>query len=282
MAGTDTGADPYGGGAWASRGMALGGEAALHAARELRARILRIAGAMLQAAPETLALADGSVHNAAGLVQVSLAEIADAAHFLPDSIPLADVPSLTVAEAHVPRSSPWFTANGVQAAYVEIDVRTGAVRLLGFWVVEDCGRVINPLLADGQIRGGVAQGIGAALFEQVLYSAAGQLQNGSLAEYLLPMAAELPTIDVAHVSTPERSTELGAKGAGEAGTVAAAAAIRLAVNDALGPLGVAVSDQPFSPHCLMVAISGAAAGAVQPDSDLLSAGKAALAMGRRH
>jgi carbon-monoxide dehydrogenase large subunit len=238
--------------------VALGGEAALRAARALRARILQIAGAMLQAAPEALVLAEGSVCNRAGLAQMSLAEIADAAHFLPESIPLAEVPSLTVAEAHVPRAVPWFTANGVQAAHVEIDVRTGAVRVLGFWVVEDCGRVINPLLADGQIRGGVVQGIGAALFEQVSYSAAGQMQNGSLAEYLLPMAGELPIIDVAHVSTPERSTELGAKGAGEAGTVAAAAAIRMAVNDALRPLGCVVVDQPFTPDRLMVAISGGA------------------------
>ena len=253
VAGTDTGSNPYGGGAWASRGMALGGEAALKAARILRARILAIAGAMLQADPADLHLAAGAVCNAAGMAQLSFAELADAVHFLPDAIPLEEVPALSVEQAHVPRNTPWFTANGVQAAYVEVDVRTGQIRVLGFWVVEDCGRVVNARLVDGQIRGGVVQGLGAALFEACSYSASGQLQNGSLAEYLVPMACEMPRIDIAHVSTPERSTELGAKGAGEAGTVAAAAAIRVAVNDALRPLGVRLEDQPFTPERVLAA-----------------------------
>ena len=124
-------------------------------------------------------------------------------------------------------------SNGIQAAHVEVDPGLGTIRVLGFWVVEDCGRVINPLLVDEQIRGGVVQGIGSALYEQCIYSAEGQIENGSLADYLVPMAGEMPDIRIAHVETPTPTTALGARGVGEAGTVAAGAAIWTAVNDAL-------------------------------------------------
>ena len=122
------------------------------------------------------------------------------------------------------------------------------VKILDFWIVEDCGRVINPLLVDEQLRGGAVQGIGAALYEHCAYSAEGQLLNGSLADYIVPMAAEMPDIDIAHVATPTRTTLLGAKGVGEAGTVGAPGAIWTAVNDALRPLGIQVKQQPITPE----------------------------------
>ena len=139
---------------------------------------------------------------------------------------------------------PFAFTNGVQACHVEVDVETGFVKILKFWVVEDCGRIINPLLVEEQIRGGVVQGLGAAFFEECVYGENGQLQNGSLVDYLVPMAAEMPDIEIAHVETPTRDTELGAKGCGEAGTAAASAAAMNAVNDALNPLGVSVSGYP--------------------------------------
>lgn len=251
MRGTDTASNPPGGGAWASRGMALGGEAARRAATALRVQILSVASALLQTPPDQLSTSGGNVVTAQGMFQITFGELADAVHFLPDSIPLAEIPPLVAQESYVPRNAPYFVSNGVQAAEIEVNLHSGVVRVLGFWVAEDCGRIVNPLLVDGQVRGGVVQGIGAALFESCVYSLDGQLTNGSLAEYLVPMAVEMPDIAIAHVSTPECSTQLGAKGVGEAGTVASAAAIWGAVNDALRRFGAAVLQQPFTPEHIL-------------------------------
>ncbi len=144
--------------------------------------------------------------------------------------------------------------NGVQASHVEVDTETGFVRLLGYWVLEDCGRIINPILVDEQVRGGVVQGIGAALFEECVYSAEGQLLNGTMADYLVPMAGEMPDIYVGHVSTPTQHTELGAKGAGEAGTAGSSAAVLNAVNDALRPLGATLNEIPLTPERILKAL----------------------------
>ena len=202
----DTQSTPFGGCAWASRGLALGGEAALRAARRLKQNVLMIAGALLQADAAALSLKDGAVHNAGGPVADEfLADLAATAIFKSHMIPLTELPALEVIESFAPREQPYMVANGIQAAHVEVDPELGSIRVLDFWVVEDCGRVINPMLVDGQIRGGVVQGIGAALYEQCIYSAVGQLQNASLADYLVPMAREMPEINIAHVETPTAS-----------------------------------------------------------------------------
>jgi aerobic carbon-monoxide dehydrogenase large subunit len=129
--------------------------------------------------------------------------------------------------------------------------------VLDFWVVDACGRAINPLLVDEQLRGGVVQGIGAALYEHCVYGETGQLENASLTDYLVPMASEMPDIHIAHVATPTRTTSLGARGVGEAGAVGAAAAIWTAVNDALRPLGATVTSQPFTPEHVLECIAPA-------------------------
>ena len=129
----------------------------------------------------------------------------------------------------------YYMANGVQASYVEVDCDTGFIRVLGQWAVDDCGRVINPLLVDEQVRGGIVQGIGAVLFEECIYSDDANLLNGTMADYLVPMADEMPDIVVGHVETPEASTKLGAKGIGEAGLIGAMGSVWVAVNDALKP-----------------------------------------------
>ena len=131
---------------------------------------------------------------------------------------------------------------------------TGFVQLLKHWVVEDCGRVINPQLADEQVRGGCVQGLGGALYEHCIYDEAGQLQNGTLADYLTPMASEMPDIDVAHVQTPTSVSELGAKGVGESGTGAAPAVVMNAINDALLPFGARVTTQPITPEVILTAL----------------------------
>lgn len=243
----DTGTTPFGGGAWASRGTALGGEAALRAARKLRQNILAIAGSLLQAEASALSIQAGTIVNAAGLAQMSLADLATAVCYRSHAIPLDEIPALEIVESYAPRDTPYIAANGIQGAHVEVDPGLGTIRLLDFWVVDDCGKVINPLLVDEQIRGGVVQGIGAALYEHCIYGETAQLENASLADYLVPMAGEMPDIHVAHVATPTSTTTLGARGVGEAGAVGAAAAIWTAVNDALSPLGATVSSQPFTP-----------------------------------
>ena len=253
----DTTAAPFGGGAWASRGTALGGESALRAARQLRTSILAISGSILQTQPDRLRIEAGMIVNAAGLAQLSLADVAAAAHFRSHTIPLDELPPLDITERYTSRDLPYFASNGVQAAHVEVDPGLGTIKLLGFWVVDDCGTVINPLLVDEQIRGGVVQGIGAALYEECIYNEDAQLGNGTLADYLVPMAGEMPDIHVAHIETPIGKTELGARGVGEAGTVAAAAAVWGAVNDALSPLGAVVTQQPITPEHVLDVIEAA-------------------------
>jgi aerobic carbon-monoxide dehydrogenase large subunit len=128
------------------------------------------------------------------------------------------------------------------------------VKLLKHWCVEDCGRVINPQLVDEQIRGGIVQGIGGALYEECLYDDHGQLLNANMADYLVPMAAEMPDMVIGHVETPTRESLLGAKGAGEAGTAGSPAAVMNAINDALRSLGGRVTSMPFTPGRILAAL----------------------------
>jgi carbon-monoxide dehydrogenase large subunit len=253
----DTERTPYGGGTWASRGCGIGGEAALQGALALKANILALAGAMLQSDPSALDLADGWVVDDAGNRRIGLDEVGRAAYFRGDTLPPGVQPELVATRHYLPRQYPFAFTNGAQASYLELDVETGLVKLLKHWVVEDCGRVVNPLLVDEQIRGGVVQGIGGALFEECLYDDRGQLLNGTLADYLVPMAAEMPDIIVAHVETPTAESVLGAKGAGEAGTGGAPAAIMNAVNDALAPFQARVTHQPISPRRVLAALGKA-------------------------
>jgi carbon-monoxide dehydrogenase large subunit len=256
----DTQVTPYGGGTWASRGAGIGGEAALQAGLALRRSILEVAGAMLQAAPDTLDIRDAVVVDmASGGERLPLAEIGRIVYFRGDTLP-RDLPRELVQTRHYITSEyPFAFTNGVQASYVEVDPDTGFIRLLKHWCVEDCGRVINPQLVDEQIRGGIVQGIGGALYEECIYDPDGQLVNASMAEYLVPMASEMPDMQIAHVETPTRESTLGAKGAGEAGTAGAPAAVMNAINDALRPLGARVTEMPFTPERILRAL-GTVAG----------------------
>src|SRR5579872_1526278 len=221
----DTDQTPYGGGTWASRGAGIGGEAALQAAKILRGNLLDVAAAILQSAPGELDIANDAVVNAAdGSPRIELRELARIVYFRPDTLPPGIQPELMATRHYVPRQYPFAFTNGVQASWLEVDTDTGFVKLLKHWVVEDCGTIINPQLVDEQIRGGVVQGLGAALFEKCIYDERGQLTNANMADYLVPMPGEMPDIDVGHVVSPTAESELGAKGAGEAGTAGAAAA----------------------------------------------------------
>ncbi len=251
----DTDTVPYGGGTWASRGAGIGGEAAAQAGHALRRNILEVAGVILQARPETLDVRGGAVVDMAdGRERIGLDEIGRIAYFRADTLPKDFQSELMVTRHYVPKEYPFAFTNGVQASLVEVDTDTGFVTLLKHWAVEDCGTVINPQLVDEQIRGGIVQGIGAALFEHCLYDERGQLLNGTMADYLVPMSAEMPDIEVAHMESPTRDSELGAKGAGEAGTAGAPAAVLNAINDALRPLGATVNAHPATPEVILKAL----------------------------
>jgi carbon-monoxide dehydrogenase large subunit len=251
----DTDNTPYGGGTWASRGAGIGGEAALQAAKILRRNVLDVAAAILQSSPAELDVVDNAIVNASdGLLRIELRELARIVYFRPDTLPPGIQPELMATRHFVPRQYPFAFTNGVQASWLEVDTDTGFVKLLRHWVVEDCGTIINPQLVDEQIRGGVVQGLGAALFEQCIYDERGQLTNANMADYLVPMSGEMPDIDVGHVVSPTSETELGAKGAGEAGTAGAAAAVANAVNDALRPFGAVMTEIPLTPRLILAAL----------------------------
>jgi carbon-monoxide dehydrogenase large subunit len=251
----DTDNTPYGGGTWASRGAGIGGEAALQAAIILRKNILDVAAVILQSSPAELDIANNAIVNASdGASRIALNELARIVYFRPDTLPPGIQPELMATRHFVPREYPFAFTNGVQAAWLEVDTDTGFIKLLKHWVVEDCGTIINPQLVDEQIRGGVVQGLGAALFEKCIYDARGQLTNANMADYLVPMSGEMPDIDVGHVVSPTSETELGAKGAGEAGTAGAAAAVANAVNDALRPFGTTITEIPLTPQVVLTAL----------------------------
>ena len=254
----DSALSPMGGGSWGSRGAALGGEVAMQAARTLRTNLLSMAGFLLQKSANDLDVIDGVVVDTVrGSRHMTVAELAKIGHFRPYTLP-PDLPSdLTVTARYGSRDRMFLAGNGIQVAIVDVDIRTGFVQPVRHLVVHDCGRVLNPLLVREQIRGGVVQGIGTALYEEFRYADNGALLNASFADYLVPMAGEMPDIEVAHIETPTETSELGAKGAGEAGLAGAVGAILNAVNDALAPIGVFMTEVPLTPPRILAAIDRA-------------------------
>jgi carbon-monoxide dehydrogenase large subunit len=251
----DTATAPYGGGTWASRGAGIGGEAVLQAGLALRSNVLDVAAAILACDKAELDIRrDHVIGRSSGASRLPLAELGRIAYFRPDTLPRDFQSELVATRHYTPRGYPFAFTNGIQASWVEVDTETGFVKLLKHWCVEDCGTVINPLLVDEQLRGGIVQGIGGALLEECIYSSDGQLQNGSMADYLVPMAAEMPDIVVAHICTPTTTSQLGAKGAGEAGTAGAPAAVMNAINDALLPLSARLTSQPITPQKILLAL----------------------------
>src|ERR1700676_111127 len=252
----DTDNTPYGGGTWASRAAGIGGEAAWQAGKALRANVRACAASILQATPNDLDIINGVVVDRhSGTERLALGELARIAYFRPDTLPPGFQAELMATRHYVPRAWPFAFTNGIQASYLEVDIDTGFVKLLRHWCVEDCGTVNNPQLVDEQIRGGIVQGIGAALYEHCIYDERGQLLNGNMADYLVPMAGEMPDMEVGHVVSPTADSELGAKGAGEAGTAGAPGCVVNAVNDALRPLGATtITEIPLTPDVVLKAL----------------------------
>jgi CO/xanthine dehydrogenase Mo-binding subunit len=251
----DTESSPYGGGAWASRGVSVGGEAAYRAAQALRDNILAVAGQVLQASVDSLAIRAGAIVTVAdGSEHMTLADVARIGYFRQDLLPVGAQPELSVVRHFVPHGRQFQVTNGIHGSWVEVDIDNGLIRLLRHFVVHDAGTMVNPMLVEEQIRGGVVQGLGAALFEEIIYGSDGELLTGTMADYLVPMSAEMPDIIVDHVSTPVPHTHLGAKGVGEAGTAGASGAVLNAVNDALAPFGAQLTQLPLTPERLLRAL----------------------------
>ena len=252
----DTAVVPYGGGTWASRGMPIGGSATLLAGRALRDRVRRVAAALLEAHEDDLELYQGRVRvRGAPDRALTLGQLATTVYFRSNELRGVE-PSLE-ATVHYTNPGAWTFTNGAHLAVVEVDRETGRIRVVKYVAVDDCGRLVNPALVDGQVRGGVAQGIGAALAEHCVYDAQGQLVTTTLMDYAVPTAADLPPIEVHHLETPAPGIAGGYKGAGEGGTAGAPAAILNAVNDALAPFGVMLTEQPLTPERVLRALGRA-------------------------
>lgn len=242
----DTDATPYGWGTFASRSAVVSGGATRRACMALGEKIKRIGAHLLEAAVEDVELVQGRVRVVGAAHEgVALEEIARVAYLEAPRLPADEDPGLDCVASFDP---PGTFSNATHAAIVEIDPETGSVGIERYVVVEDCGVMLNPAIVEGQVRGGVTQGIAAALFEQLVYSDDGQLQTASLMDYLVPTASEIPEIEIHHLQTPSKFSETGAKGMGEGGTMGAPACIASAVADALAHLDVDVDWLPITPE----------------------------------
>ena len=242
--GGDTAAVPFGVGTFASRSAVTAGNSIADACREVRTKLARAAGALLEAAPDDIEIEDGRV-----FVKGSPGSGVDLARVVQASIPTFAKPGVASPdfEASAYHHVPTVTyASAVHVAQVEVDPATGAVKLLRYVVAHDCGRVINPIIVDGQVHGGVAQGVGGALFEEMVYDETGQLLTGSLMDYAVPKADDLPLIETVHLEFPSPRNPLGVKGLGEGGAISPPAAIANAVEDALAPFGVRITETPVT------------------------------------
>jgi carbon-monoxide dehydrogenase large subunit len=255
----DTERCPHGSGSFASRSIVVSGGALALAARRVREKIAKIAGHMLEAAPEDLVVEGGTitVRGAPGR-GLTVADVARRAYrpsagTLPEGVD----PALEATQYYDP--PPATFSNGTHLAIVDVDPETGQVEILRHVVVEDCGRMVNPMIVEGQTHGAVAQGIGNALYEDVAYDAGGQPLATSFMDYLIPGSMEVPPIDVIHVETPPAVSVTGFKGMAEGGTIGSTAAVANAVADALAPLGLDVRDLPLTPDRVLALLQGRSA-----------------------
>jgi carbon-monoxide dehydrogenase large subunit len=241
----DTAAAPYGMGTRGSRGGVVSAGAALGAARLLKAKLARIAAHLLEAPLEDLEMADGRVHvRGAPASGLTVAQLAQKAYLAPTELPKGMEPGLEATHAYDP--PPLTFSSGTHVCLVEIDPETGRLTIPRYTIVEDCGRMLNPRVVEGQLHGATAQGLGGALLEEVVYDAGGQNLSATFMDYAMPTAAALPAFDVEHLERPDPATPLGMKGMAEGGVMGASAAISSAVADALAPRGAGASRQPFT------------------------------------
>ena len=236
----------------------IAGGAALEAARKVRIKLIKLACHLLEAAPEDIVLDAGAAKVAGTDRALPIAALARAAYHQAHRFGGEVEPGIAEAAVYDPAGT---FSNACHAAIVEVDAETGEVRIERFVVAEDAGRLINPMIVDGQIHGGVAQGIANALLEEIVYDDTGNILTTTLADYLPPTVHEIPPIELYHLVTVSDATITGAKGVGEGGTIGAPAAVINAVNDALAPFGVSINEIPATPQRIRAALRAAEAKA---------------------
>ncbi len=241
----DTAAAPYGMGTRGSRGGVVSAGAALGAAHIVKRKLMLIAAHHLEAPLEDLELADGRVHvRGAPASGITVAQLAQKAYLAPTELPPGMEPGLEATHAFDPPALTF--SSGTHICQVEIDPETGCLTIPHYGIVEDCGRMLNPRVVEGQLHGATAQGLGGALIEEVVYDADGQNRSATFLDYAMPTASLMPSFEVEHLERPDPGTPLGIKGMAEGGVMGASAAISNAVADALAPLGVDAGRQPFT------------------------------------
>jgi carbon-monoxide dehydrogenase large subunit len=247
----DTDRAPYGWGTFASRSLVISGGATLIAAQKVRAKLIKIASHMLEVAPGDILLEDGAAKVAGTDRSVSIAAMAREAYTRTHRFNGEIEPGLTETGTYDP---PGTFSNACHVAIVEVDVETGRVVVERYLVAEDAGRIINPMIAEGQVHGGIAQGIGNALLEEIVYDADGGILTANLADYMPPTARDIPKIELHHMETPSTQSITKAKGLGEGGTIGAPAAVINAINNALAPFGVEIDEMPATPQRIRAAL----------------------------
>jgi len=251
----DTGSSPFGFGTFASRSMVMSGGAVSNVCIELREKLALIAAHHLQCDAEQVRFADGAARGVSG--SISIAEIGRIAHLRQDRLPDGVDPALDATATYEPTESTGVFSYATHGAVVAVDPHSGAVELIDYAVVEDCGNLVNPMIVDGQIVGGVAQGIGTAIYEESPYDEYGQPLATTFVDYLLPGATEIPDIKIGHMTTPAAHTRFGLKGMGEGGAIAPPAAIGNALRDAFAAIGAEFNETPFTPRRVLDALDKA-------------------------
>jgi carbon-monoxide dehydrogenase large subunit len=251
----DTATAPFGFGTFGSRSIVFGGGAVARSCRMLIEKIQKIGAHLLQTDIGQTNVASGAVHGPAG--SVSFAEIAYAANVRQEHLPSGMEPLLDVTGTYEPAETGGVFAYGTHAVVVAVEPDTGVVEILDYAVSEDCGTMINPMIVDGQVQGGIAQGIGTALYEEIPYDEIGQPLATTFGDYMVPCAPEIPAVRVAHLVHPARATEYGVKGLGEGGAIAPPAAIANAVSDAFRNIGASFNETPLTPRRVSEAVDRA-------------------------
>ena len=247
----DTDRTPYGWGTFASRSLVIAGGASVLAARKVHAKLVKIASRLLEAAPDDIVLEDGIARVAGTDRAIPIETLARAAYHQIHLFNGEIDPAISETATYDP---PGTFSNACHAGIVEVDPDTGRVAIERFVVAEDAGRLVNPMIADGQVAGGVAQGIGNALLEEIVYDDTGNILTATLADFLPPTSHEIPPIEVMHLQTLNGATITRAKGLGEGGAIGAPAAIINAINDALAPFGVTINEMPATPQRIRAAL----------------------------
>jgi CO/xanthine dehydrogenase Mo-binding subunit len=261
----DTDQFHWGTGTFASRGAVVAGNAVNAAAEGVRRKALAMASEEMEVAEEDLELVDGQVRvKGVPTRSITLSELAGKANPLRGAVKPGTEPGLEATDYFGPSSGA--TASGAHAMIVEVDPDTMQVKILKYVVVHDCGRVINPLILEGQVQGGVAQGLGNAFFEELVFDENAQLLNATFMDYLLPTALDVPSLVVGHEETPSPLNPLGIKGAGEAGAIPVGPLFAQAVEDALGDMGLEILEIPLSPSRLWTMARKAQAGSTAGDT----------------